>query len=280
LTKGQWYPGKMSRALNQLHQDLKAVDLAIELLDARIPFSSRNPRFESLLKNKRHLVLLHKADSADAETTKRWLDYCQSFADKAMPFSVKDKKYLKKLMGYLNEQEKNLKPKKIKRPLRMIFVGIPNVGKSTLINLFVSKAVTKTGNQPGITKGRQWIRIMPGMELLDTPGILQPRMEENTINPLTVVGALPAGKIDQQESALWLIGSYLMQGKGNILKERYRLDSIDSSEPEELLEQIGLSQGCLHSAGKVDHERAAGLILRDFQNGVLGRLTLEKPEDF
>ncbi|MFO7951895.1 MAG: ribosome biogenesis GTPase YlqF [Bacillota bacterium] len=277
MTKGQWFPGKMSKALNQLREDLKAVDLAIELIDARIPFSSRNPKLSNLLENKKHIVLLHKADSAEKEATERWLAYYQNFADKAMPFSVKNTRYLKQLMGYLKEQENSLKPKKIKRPLRMIFVGIPNVGKSTLINLFVHKAVTKTGNQPGITRGRQWIRIMPGMELLDTPGILQPRIEKNTINPLSAVGALPAGKTDQQESATWLINCYLKEGKGHYIEERYR---VELSKPEQILEQIGLSQGCLQSAGKVNRERTAALILRDYQNGALGRVTLEKPEDF
>jgi len=276
LTKGQWYPGKMSKAFKQLRQDLKAIDLAVELIDARIPFSSRNPSLAELLENKTHLVLLHKADRADEEATARWLDYYSKHAGNAMAFSVNHKRYLDQLFRFLKEKKHSLQPRKIKRPLRMIFLGIPNVGKSTLINLFVRKAVTKTGNQPGITRGRQWIRIMPGMELLDTPGILEPQIDENTINPLSVVGALPAGKTDIQEAAFWLINCYLEKGKENLLLKRYGLK--ESAEPALFLEQIGVSQGCLQSGNKVDLERAANTVLRDFQQGVLGRVTLEEPE--
>ena len=276
MTKGQWYPGKMSKAFKQLRQDLKAIDLAVELIDARIPFSSRNPSLAKLLEDKKHLVLLHKADRADEEATARWLDYYSNLAGSAMAFSVNHKRYLDQLFRFLKEQEHSLRPKKIKRPLRMIFLGIPNVGKSTLINLFVSKAVTKTGNRPGITRGRQWIRIMPGMELLDTPGILEPQIDEITINPLSVVGALPAGKTDSQEAAFWLINRYLEQGKEKLLLKRYGLK--ESAEPAVLLEQIGVSQGCLQSGSKVDLERAANTVLRDFQQGVLGKVTLEEPE--
>jgi len=276
LTKGQWYPGKMSKAFKQLRQDLKAIDLAVELIDARIPFSSRNPSLAKLLEDKKHLVLLHKADRADEEATARWLDYYSNLAGSAMAFSVNHKRYLDQLFRFLKEQEHSLRPKKIKRPLRMIFLGIPNVGKSTLINLFVSKAVTKTGNRPGITRGRQWIRIMPGMELLDTPGILEPQIDEITINPLSVVGALPAGKTDSQEAAFWLINRYLEQGKEKLLLKRYNL--VESADPVVLLEQIGVSQGCLQSGNTVDLERAANTVLRDFQQGVLGRVTLEEPE--
>ncbi len=276
MTKGQWYPGKMSKAFKQLRQDLKAIDLAVELIDARIPFSSRNPSLAKLLEDKKHLVLLHKADRADEEATARWLDYYSNLAGSAMAFSVNHKRYLDQLFRFLKEQEHSLRPKKIKRPLRMIFLGIPNVGKSTLINLFVSKAVTKTGNRPGITRGRQWIRIMPGMELLDTPGILEPQIDEITINPLSVVGALPAGKTDSQEAAFWLINRYLEQGKEKLLLKRYNL--VESADPVVLLEQIGVSQGCLQSGNTVDLERAANTVLRDFQQGVLGRVTLEEPE--
>jgi ribosome biogenesis GTPase A len=275
LKKGQWYPGSMARAVNVLRQDFKIIDLVVELLDARIPISSRNPVFASLLDGKKHLILLHKADRAEEAVTERWLSYFQGRDLQSMAFSVHHSRYLKRLLRYLKEQEHNLRPTRIKRPLRMIFVGIPNVGKSTLINYFVHKAVTRTANQPGITRGRQWIRIMPGLELLDTPGILWPYLNEETAKPLAVVGAIPSGRIDLEEIALWLIGLYIRKEKSDVLVKRYGDLQFDTTE--KILEAIGLSQGCLQSTGKVDHGRAATLILRDFQGGVLGRMTLEDP---
>ncbi len=274
MSKGQWYPGNMSRAVNQLREDLKGIDLVIELLDARIPFSSRNPTFSSLFENKKHLVLLHKADRAENEQTDSWLSYFRSMGAEAMPFSVQGKQYLNRLLAYLKKEEGRMQSGRFKRPLRMIFVGIPNVGKSTLINLFVRKAVTKTGNRPGITRGKQWIRIMPGMELLDTPGILSPKINEETAKSLAVVGAIPAGRVDIQDAALWLINRYLEKGKLHLLQKKY--PELEFGTAEELFEKIGLSQGCLQSEGKIDAERTAALFLRDFQGGLLGRLTLEE----
>jgi len=275
LSKGQWYPGNMSRAINQLRQDLKAIDLVIELLDARIPASSRNPAFDELFEGRKHLILLHKADRAEEEITKLWLDYYQKTGLKAIAFSVQKKRYIDNLLRYLKQQEQNMLSGRLKRPLRMIFVGIPNVGKSTLINLFVHKAVTKTGNRPGITRGRQWIRIMPGMELLDTPGILRPKNTEDAARALAAVGAIPAGQIDRQDIALWLIEQYLEKDKFNLLFQRY--NDLCPGEAGRIFEQIGISQGCLRAESKIDAERTAALLLRDFQGGALGRITLESP---
>jgi len=265
----------MSRAINQLRQDLKAIDLVIELLDARIPASSRNPAFDELFEGRKHLILLHKADRAEEEITKLWLDYYQKTGLKAIAFSVQKKRYIDNLLRYLKQQEQNMLSGRLKRPLRMIFVGIPNVGKSTLINLFVHKAVTKTGNRPGITRGRQWIRIMPGMELLDTPGILRPKNTEDAARALAAVGAIPAGQIDRQDIALWLIEQYLEKDKFNLLFQRY--NDLCPGEAGRIFEQIGISQGCLRAESKIDAERTAALLLRDFQGGALGRITLESP---
>jgi ribosome biogenesis GTPase A len=266
----------MARAMNHLRQDLKVVDLAIELLDARIPVSSHNPIFNSLLEGKKRLVLLHKADRADEQITKRWLNYYKANEVAAMPFSVHQKSYLSQLLSYLKKQEHNLRPMRIKRPLRMIIVGIPNVGKSTMINFFVSKAVTKTGNQPGVTRGKQWIRINPDLELLDTPGVLWPKINESSSWSLAVVGAIPPSRIDLQEIALKLIDFYLENKIAGILTGRYHLTTIASAEA--MFEQIALTQGCLQAEGKIDENRTASLLLRDFQAGQLGRVTLEEPQ--
>lgn len=275
--KGQWYPGSMARALNILRQDIKIIDLAVELLDARIPVSSRNPALKELLQGKKHLVLLHKADRAEDNITEKWLAYFKDMDQQAMSFSVYNKKYLKNFLQFIKRQEENLRPGRIKRPLRMMFVGIPNVGKSTLINHFVHKAVTRTGNQPGVTKGRQWIKITPGLELLDTPGILWPKITESSTWPLAAVGAMPPSRLDQQGIALWLLDIYKEKGKEDLLTKRY--DQLISSSPETMLEQIGKAHGCLQTAGQVDLERASAIVLRDFQAGSLGCLTLEEPPE-
>ncbi len=275
MNEGQWYPGNMARAMNHLRQDLKVVDLAIELLDARIPVSSHNPVFNGLLEDKKRLVLLHKADRADHLITKNWLSYYKANGIAAMPFSVHQKNYLSQLLSYLKKQEHNLRPTRIKRPLRMIIVGIPNVGKSTMINFFVSKAVTKTGNQPGITRGKQWIRINPGLELLDTPGVLWPKINESSSWSLAVVGAIPPSRIDLQVIALRLIDFYLNHKIAGLLTSRYQLTTVASAEA--MFEQIAHTQGCLQAEGKIDDNRTASLLLRDFQAGQLGRVTFEIP---
>ncbi len=274
MTGGQWYPGSMSRAINQMREDLKAIDLVIEMLDARIPYSSRNPAFSGLFKNKRHLLLLHKADRAESEQTEAWLSYFIAAGKEAIAFSVQRKQDLHRLFGYLKKEESRMRSGRFKRPLRMIFVGIPNVGKSTLINLFVRKAVTRTGNRPGITRGKQWIRILPGMELLDTPGLLRPNIKEDTVRPLAVVGAIPGGRVDLHEAAMWLLDRYLEKGKLNLLMKKY--PGLKPGTAGQLFEQVGFSQGCLQSANKIDTDRTAALLLRDFQSGALGRLTLEE----
>lgn len=275
MKDGQWYPGSMAKAIETLRQDLKIIDLVIELLDARIPISSRNPAIAGLLGNKKHLHLLHKADRAEEAVTERWLSYYRADNQYAMPFSVYSKKYLNQLISFLKKEEDNLRPSRIKRPLRMMFVGIPNVGKSTLINFVVKKAVTRTANQPGITRGRQWIRLTPGLELLDTPGVLWPRIADDTILPLAVVGAMPPERIGIDEIVLWLIQLYLDKGRESDLLERYK--GLKPGSAENIFQQVGLSQGCLISEGKVDPIRTAGIILRDFQNGSLGRFTIEEP---
>ena len=276
MKEGQWYPGNMARAAARLRQDIKIVDLVVELLDARIPGSSRNPAIAELIAGKKHLILLHKADRAESAATEKWLSFLKNSGEKAMAFSVQNPNYLKVLMRYLKGEEKNIRKGRIKRPLRMIIVGIPNVGKSTMINYFVKKAVTRTGNQPGVTRGRQWIRITPGLELLDTPGILWPRLNEKTAWPLAVVGAIPPSRIDLQQLAIQLIEYYLQTNKEEILTERYK--GLETGSPEKMLEQIGLLQGCLLGEGKVDYDRAASLLLRDFQGGAIGRITLEYPD--
>jgi ribosome biogenesis GTPase A len=258
-----------------LQEELKLVDLAVELLDARIPASSRNPHFSRLIGSKQHLVLLHKADRGERRVTTRWLFHFQKTGLHALPFSVFMPQSLGLFFNYLTQQELLLRPARLKRPLRLIITGIPNVGKSTLINYLVKKAAARTGDRPGITRGRQWIRLLPGFELLDTPGILWPNLSEQTALPLAAVGALPAGRVEPQRLAAWLLALIVQRGKEDRLRRRY--PGLQPGEPEAMLEQIGLGRGLLMQEGKVNLERSASLLLRDFQNGALGRLSLEEP---
>ncbi len=272
---GQWYPGNMAKAVNQLRQDIKAVDLIIELLDARVPISSCNPFFKQVTGGKDNTVLLHKADRADKKTTAGWLLYLQDRGTNALSFSVFDRQCLKKFFQHIAERRGKLKESHFKRPFRLMIVGIPNVGKSTLINLLVKKSVTRTGNQPGVTRGKQWVRIAPDVDLLDTPGILPKKTEEKQVFPLAAVGAIPRGQFNLQDTALWLIEYYLANNKFYLLADRYGDKGHNTAF--DVLKQIGLMHGCLRSHNNIDLERASGVLIKDFQDGLLGKVTLEKP---
>lgn len=273
--RGQWFPGNMARALHQFKEDLKLVDLVLELLDARIPASSCNPVLTRLIGGKHRLILLHKADRGEPEMNARWLSFFQQQHQAALPFSVHTPRSAVNLLKYLQRQGQALRQGRIRRPLRLMVAGIPNVGKSTLINFLVKRAPARTGNRPGITRGRQWIRLLSGVELLDTPGVLWPHISEDTALPLAVVGALPAPRLDLQELSLWLLAAYLERNNEAALLKRY--PGLKPGDPAAMLEQIGAISGFLQAEGKIDLERAAARLLSDFQNGRLGRLTLEAP---
>ena len=276
MKDGQWYPKNMARTAMRLRQDLKIVDLAIELIDARIPLSSSNPSFSKYLSNKNRLTLLHKADLAEAKLTQMWLDFFKINGRIALPFSVYHKKYLNNLLKLLNREEAALKKGRFKRPLRLMIIGIPNVGKSTLINHLVKKAATRTGNQPGITRGRQWVRLNPRLELLDTPGILMPEISEDNLWPLAAVGAILPSRLDLEQVAVRLIKVYLAQGKEKYLLQHYR--GLKIQEATATFAAIGFLNGCILPGEKLDGKRTAALLLKDFQSGALGRVTIEKPD--
>lgn len=286
----QWFPGHMTRARRQIEEKLKLIDLAIELLDARIPLSSRNPMIDEILRDKPRLVLLNKADLADPAVTAEWTEYFQERGLDALPVDSNSGARVKEigprcrklLTAKIEAQErKGIRP----RPLRALIVGIPNVGKSTLINRLAGRKVAATGDKPGVTKGQQWIRTNEDLELLDTPGILWPKFEDQKVGQrLAALGSIKDEVIQPEEVAFHAI-KYLIRTYPDELQERFAIDfnaeTADSQEGVvEVMEAIGRKRGCLQSGGRIDLEKASTLILRDLRAGRVGRLSLERPADW
>lgn len=275
----QWYPGHMTKAKRAMQEDLKLIDLIIELVDARMPLSSRNPDIDELGKNKSRLVLLNKADLADPAVNREWQDYFQQKGIPVLEINAKSGTGLKAIQGKVQEAcrekiERDRKRGILNRPVRAMVAGIPNVGKSTFINSFAGKACTKTGNKPGVTKGKQWIRLNKGLELLDTPGILWPKFEDQAVGmKLAFIGSINDEILLKEELALDLI-SFLKEAYPGLLTERY---SVEEKEALFVLEGICKSRKCYRKGQEPDLEKAAGILIDDFRNGRLGRISLERP---
>lgn len=281
----QWYPGHMTKAVRSMQEDIKLVDLVVEVLDARIPISSRNPDIDSLANNKARLVLLNKADLADNKYNEKWVAYFKDKGITALLINAKTGNGLKGIQAAVQEacKEKIQRDRKrgIKnRPVRAMVVGIPNVGKSTFINAYAGRACAKTGNKPGVTKGKQWIRLGKNMELLDTPGILWPKFESQIIGRnIAFIGSMNDQIIQIEELALDLI-EVLEKLYPGILKTRYEEETPIKIETEDtkvqMLYQICESRKCYKKGEEYDTEKAAALLMDDFRNGRLGRITLEQ----
>lgn len=277
----QWYPGHMTKAKRMMQENIKLIDLIIELVDARIPLSSRNPDIDELGKNKFRLVLLNKADLADKRKTELWVDYFTQKQYHVLEINAKEGKGMKQIQSMVQDicREKTERDRKrgiINRPVRAMVVGIPNVGKSTFINSFTGRACTKTGNKPGVTKGKQWIRLQKNLELLDTPGILWPKFEhQETGLKLALIGSMNDEILQEEELAGQLI-RYLRDDYPELLNKRYEVDP--SLKPHEILGGIAESRHCFKKGGEPDMARAASIIIDDFRLGRLGRITLEVPQ--
>lgn len=281
----QWYPGHMTKAVRSMQEDIKLVDLVVEVLDARIPISSRNPDIDSLANNKARLVLLNKADLADNKYNEKWVAYFKEKGITALLINAKTGNGLKGIQAAVQEacKEKIQRDRKrgIKnRPVRAMVVGIPNVGKSTFINAYAGRACAKTGNKPGVTKGKQWIRLGKNLELLDTPGILWPKFESQIIGRnIAFIGSMNDQIIQIEELALDLIEELEKLYPG-ILKTRYEEETPIKIETEDtkvqMLYQICESRKCYKKGEEYDTEKAAALLMDDFRNGRLGRITLEQ----
>jgi ribosome biogenesis GTPase A len=279
----QWFPGHMAKAKRLLKEDLKLVDVVIEVVDARIPYSSRNPDLMGMIGKKPLLVILNKADLSDFDYNNRWENHFRSKKIEAIAVdsvqgvgTSKIVPAVKKLVG--NKTISLGSSGRLPRAPRCMIVGIPNVGKSYLINRLSGRKSAKAENKPGVTKGQQWIRVAD-IELLDTPGILWPKFEDSDVGyRLAVTGAVKEQVYDLESVAgrlsLWLVKYYPSR-----LKDRYHLDFEGMSEPHTILEMIGKSRGLIVQGGRVDIYKAAVLLLKDFRGGILGRYTLERPPE-
>lgn len=269
----------MTKAVRMMQENCKLVDLIIELVDARIPLSSRNPDIDRLGKNKSRIVLLNKADLADPVFNKQWLSYFQGEGAFVLEINSKTGAGIKAINGLVQEAcreklERDRKRGIVNRPVRAMVVGIPNVGKSTFINSFAGKACTKTGNKPGVTKGKQWIRLNRNLELLDTPGILWPKFENQQVGMrLAFIGSMNDEVILIEEMACDLL-AVLRELYPDAVCERYGIEWKDTTA---VLEEIARSRGCFLKGENLDLKKAANLLTDDFRSGRLGRITLERP---
>jgi ribosome biogenesis GTPase A len=275
----QWYPGHMTKAVRQMKEDIKLIDLVIELLDARIPISSRNPDIDSLGQNKARLVLLNKADLADEEQNNKWIAYFKEKGIVALKINSKNKQGIKEINNAVNiackeKIERNKKRGIINRPIRAMVVGIPNVGKSTFINAYAGRTCAKTGNKPGVTKGKQWIKLSKTLELLDTPGILWPKFDDKKIGlHLAFIGSMNDNILDVSDMAYELI-KLLQSLYPDAIKNRYNIEGND--DIVQIMYQIAEVRGCKLKGNQPDLAKTSSIIIDDFRSGKLGKITLDR----
>lgn len=277
-----WYPGHMKKTKDLIKSNLKLIDVVVELFDARIPISSKNPDIDVIIGNKPKIIVLNKHDLSDPKILIDWLNYYSSIGIKAIPFNSLTGEGLNKLLDAIKEATKDkvdaLKKKGRKtRPMRVMIVGIPNVGKSSLINKLVGKKSAKTGNKPGVTKGKQWIRIRKDIELFDTPGILWPKIDDINVGlHLAFTGSIKDEILDTNELCLKLIEVLSEKYPQNLMK-RYKLKEINE-DPLITLENIGKNRGCLCAGGEIDYTKVSNIVLDEFRKGKIGKITLETPD--
>lgn len=279
----QWYPGHMTKAKRAMKEDIKLIDLIIELVDARAPSSSRNPDIDELGQGKGRLILLNKADLADEAASDLWMAYFEEKGFEVMKLDARSKAGLARLQPMIQRAckekiERDRRRGILNRPVRAMVVGIPNVGKSTFINSLAGKAAAKTGNRPGVTKGNQWIRLNKQVELLDTPGILWPKFEDQTVGlRLAFLGSIHDEILNLDELATEL-SRYLLEEKPGVLAEYYKITE-EGCMAHQVLEELARVRSCLKKGGEPDLSRTAKLLLDDFRAGKLGRVTLETPKE-
>lgn len=277
----QWYPGHMSKAKRAMQEDLKLINVIIELVDARVPLSSKNPDIDPMANGKSRIILLNKCDLADSSVTARWKKYYEEKGFFVALVNSKNGKGVKQVNEVVQSAckekiERDRRRGILNRPIRAMIVGIPNVGKSTFINSFAGKSCTKTGNKPGVTKGKQWIRLNKNVELLDTPGILWPKFEDQTVGlRLAFIGSIKDELSNQYELCMLLM-QYLGEHYPKAIPDTYQIEPAENEV--ELLERVAKRRGCLKAGGEYDLDKAANYVIDDFRNGRLGCISLEQPE--
>ena len=279
----QWYPGHMTKTRRQIEADLKQVDAVCEIVDARIPTASRNPDIDAICADKPRIVILNRMDLADPDATRRWVAYFRSKGMAAIPTDCKTRKgisdFQPAVRSVLKEKIERNAARGMNRPVRVMVVGIPNVGKSTLINQISGRKGAKAENRPGVTRGKQWVTVDNGLLLLDTPGILWPKFEDPEVGlTLAYTGAVKDGILDLEELACRLM-EVLHRRYPNALRERYAIEAEEGTPGYELLEMAGRKRGFLVSGGEINTERMAKVLLDEYRSGKLGRFTMEEPPE-
>ncbi len=276
----QWYPGHMTKAKRAMQEDIKLIDVIIELVDSRVPFSSKNPDIDTLANGKSIIILMNKYDLADKAVSDKWTKYYEEKGYFVATVNSKNGRGVKAVNDVIQKAckekiERDRKRGILNRPIRAMIVGIPNVGKSTFINSFAGKACAKTGNKPGVTKGKQWIRLNKNVELLDTPGILWPKFEDQQVGlNLAFIGSIKDELYNIYELSLLLL-DYLIKNYPEAVADFYEIENSDSNN--ELLERIAIKRGCIKSGAEYDLDKAAKCLVDDFRNGRIGKISLEIP---
>lgn len=278
----QWYPGHMAKAKKSMQEDIKLIDVIIELVDSRIPYSSKNPDIDTLANGKARILVMNKYDLADSAITDKWIKYYEEKGYFTACVDSKNNKGIKAVNSVIQKAcskkiERDRRRGILNRPVRAMIVGIPNVGKSTFINSFAGKSCTKTGNRPGVTKGKQWIRLNKNVELLDTPGILWPKFEDQRAGlNLAFTGAIKDELYNIYELSIFLI-KFLSENYSDAVESFYQIENGALSEAE-VLERIAVRRGCIKSGAESDLDKAGKYLIDDFRAGKLGKITLEKPD--
>ena len=276
----QWYPGHMTKAKRAMQEDIKLIDVIIELVDSRVPFSSKNPDIDTLANGKSRILLMNKYDLADKAVSDKWTKYYEEKGYFVATVNSKNGRGVKAVNDVIQKAckekiERDRKRGILNRPIRAMIVGIQNVGKSTFINSFAGKACAKTGNKPGVTKGKQWIRLNKNVELLDTPGILWPKFEDQQVGlNLAFIGSIKDELYNIYELSLLLL-DYLIKNYPDAVADFYEIENSDSNN--ELLERIAIKRGCIKSGAEYDLDKAAKCLVDDFRNGRIGKISLEIP---
>lgn len=277
----QWFPGHMAKARREVEENLKLVDIVIELVDARAPYSSQNPMIQEIIAHKEKIMVLMKRDLAHERETKNWLQYFEKQSIHAIALDANNSSHIEELIQKVTSLGQSLQEKQVRkgvslRPIRAMILGVPNVGKSTLINRLANRRVAKVGDRPGVTRHQTWIKVRKAFELLDTPGILWPKFEDEQVGiKLAAIGTIKDQLIPTQDIAAKML-SFLQENYPEALEERYDL-TPDDYDMWENFEKIGRQHGALESGGKVNFDRVANIILYDLRAGRLGKITLENP---